>query len=774
MNPFRGISMPARGGRAVKATATASIFFAVATVAMTWPLVTNLRHLVSDPGDPYLNTWILNWDWKAVFHDPLHLYDANIFFPHRLALAFSENMIGVAIFGFPLFFGGATSISVYNILFLLGMFLSGLGAWALAWEMTGDAAASLIAGIFYEFVPFRFAHLPHIQIQWGAFLPLALLFLWRFFRTRRTADIVGFAVFFAWNALANVYYGIFGGLAILLTCGVGLTQQNLWIARGVVVRILLALGVSLLIIAPFYAPYFVAARLYHFHRSLEGIAPFKAITFLSSGASNKLYGQVTARFDAPECQLFFGFLVPLLAVLALFQKTDGREPSQPESRPRTAPRWLDAAIVLLAALRLAFTFTGGYRIGSVLSVHDPTRLSFLISVLVVTRLCFAFPKLLRYRNVADFLRETRWHPAIPWALAMTALGILLTFGTSLFFYRGLYQLAPFAFGALRVPSRAIIITHLGLGTLAALGLSRLTYRRRPSFRSAALTTACFIGLYEFRAAPLSLFGVDATPRAVSRWLASHEFTGGVLELPMDFQDNIEYVYRVTEHGRSIINGYSGFFPADFDELMGTVRSTVDFRVLLPLLRRSGTHLLIFHPRRASAADLRRLSGVLRAGLEEGDLRPIALFQDAHDVSVVLELRQPGEVWARTLSVAPPSEGARILTILDNPPAFGVLDAPRNGQTTMESALRVSGWAAAEAGVERISIILDGRKAGEADYGIPREDVLRHFSELPCGASCGFSFTLRDISPGAHQLSVRIKEKNGRVCTLATVEVHVMS
>ena len=172
--PMSGAAPRSRRGTA----GAALLFFAAAAVAMTWPLAGGLSRRVSDPGDPYLNAWILRWDWRQLLRDPAHLFDANIFHPAQLALAFSENLFGAAVFGFPLAAAGCTPVFVYNVLLILGMALSGFAAWALAREMTGDGAASLVAGVLYAFAPFRFDQLPHVQMQWGPFLPLFLLYLW--------------------------------------------------------------------------------------------------------------------------------------------------------------------------------------------------------------------------------------------------------------------------------------------------------------------------------------------------------------------------------------------------------------------------------------------------------------------------------------------------------------------------------------------------------------------------------------------------------------------
>ncbi|MEA2417400.1 MAG: hypothetical protein QOI58_4057, partial [Thermoanaerobaculia bacterium] len=74
----------------------AFILFAVLTVFMTWPLTPNVNRAVCFPGDPYITTWILDWDWHATFHQPGKLFQANIFYPAKYALAFSENLYGIA------------------------------------------------------------------------------------------------------------------------------------------------------------------------------------------------------------------------------------------------------------------------------------------------------------------------------------------------------------------------------------------------------------------------------------------------------------------------------------------------------------------------------------------------------------------------------------------------------------------------------------------------------------------------------------------------------
>ena len=65
------------------------------TVLMTWPWAAHLRDAVSDRGDPYLNAWILWWNYHQTFNDPLNLFHANIFYPYRYTLAFIHQRLPV-------------------------------------------------------------------------------------------------------------------------------------------------------------------------------------------------------------------------------------------------------------------------------------------------------------------------------------------------------------------------------------------------------------------------------------------------------------------------------------------------------------------------------------------------------------------------------------------------------------------------------------------------------------------------------------------------------
>ncbi|HKP47673.1 MAG TPA: hypothetical protein VJT50_13820, partial [Pyrinomonadaceae bacterium] len=113
------------------------LVFVVITLVMTWPWVLHLRDAVSDPGDPYLNAWIMWWDYYQTFHDPIHLFQAPIFYPYSYTLAYSEHNYGIAMLFFPFYAMGLRPLTAAGLATLAGFVISGYGAFRLARTLTG-------------------------------------------------------------------------------------------------------------------------------------------------------------------------------------------------------------------------------------------------------------------------------------------------------------------------------------------------------------------------------------------------------------------------------------------------------------------------------------------------------------------------------------------------------------------------------------------------------------------------------------------------------------
>jgi hypothetical protein len=171
--------------------------FCAFTALLTWPYVLHLRDAVVDPGDPYLISWILWWDYHQTFTEPLNLFQSNLFYPMRYTLAFSEHCYGIALAFFPLFALGVPPLTVQVVAMFLGFATSGYGAFRLGRTLTGSASVGWITGIAFAFVPFRFGLMSHLPYLFSMWIPLVFeaLILFARERTRRRAVWFGVAFF---------------------------------------------------------------------------------------------------------------------------------------------------------------------------------------------------------------------------------------------------------------------------------------------------------------------------------------------------------------------------------------------------------------------------------------------------------------------------------------------------------------------------------------------------------------------------------------------------
>ncbi|HEX4346934.1 MAG TPA: hypothetical protein VHZ73_05140, partial [Vicinamibacterales bacterium] len=151
--------------------------FAVLACVATWPLALHPRSLVYEIAvnfDAQFSVWNVAWVARALLSDPLHVFNANIFYPHSWTLAYSEANLGAGALAAPVYWLTKNPYAAHNAVVLLSFALSGTGAYLLARHISLDRRAAAVAGICFAFCPHIFGHLPHIQLLMDAGLPFSL------------------------------------------------------------------------------------------------------------------------------------------------------------------------------------------------------------------------------------------------------------------------------------------------------------------------------------------------------------------------------------------------------------------------------------------------------------------------------------------------------------------------------------------------------------------------------------------------------------------------
>lgn len=294
--------------------------FLALTVLMTWPWARNIRELVSDPGDPYLTSWILWWDYHQTFHDPLNLFHSNIFFPYKYTLAFSEHCYGISLLFFPFFALGFRPLTVQNMATLLGFAMCGYATFRLARTLTNSQVVAWIAGIVFAFVPYRFSQLPHVVYLFSWWIPLLVEALVLFQRQRTWPRSLWLGCAFLMNGLTCIHWLVLTIIPFVLTTAYLLIRYETWRDKAFWWRGLVALGLATVLLFPFLLPYQRASKLYGFVRSPDEALVYSAHwnSWLVMDGRNKLWRGFNENAAKAETTLFPGLLTYLLALAALF------------------------------------------------------------------------------------------------------------------------------------------------------------------------------------------------------------------------------------------------------------------------------------------------------------------------------------------------------------------------------------------------------------------------------------------------------------------------
>ena len=769
------MSLPEEDSRPGREVVLAALFYLALTLLLTWPQVLHLGDGLADLWDAKLNARILSWDYEATVRPSRGLFHMPFFYPARYVLAFSENLYGASVFGFPLLAAGASPVLNYNVVFLLGMFLSALAAWALAREVTGDPVASLLAGIVYAYLPWRISQIPHVQHQWGAFLCLLLLFLLTYLDGGKRKDQILFGIAFGWNAICNVHFALFSGFLV----AAALALHAAWGGRERWRRIggaLLAAGAGALAFAPFAIGYRKASELYHMQRYYGEMETYSGVwsDFLSAGSKNRFWGPMTQKWLKPEGDFFPGVVALALALVAI-ATVRGIPPALSDEGARStgrrrAARALDVVAVMLASLWLVARVTPGFRLGP-LSIGDPGRVLVYLSAALFVRLVLAFPGRGRYASVPDWLRRTRLPRNLVLFLVLGAVGVVVALGAHTPYYRFLFKSFGDVFRAIRVPARGIVLFDLALAVLASWGLSKLSRRYRSAASVAIVSAALVLCCIEYRAFPLEILAYDASPAPVYRWLAGRDLPGAVVEWPLGPRD-FDYVLRQASHRQPIVNGTSGFFPPIYVRVRDRLRLHPIPEDAWEALKAADAAVAVYHFDESDT--LQRLSYVtwMKRGIADGRLEVLGSFPHAGERDIVFRFTNAPR-FETGLSPGTAEDAAQFLSQSNAalaPPIVGVaFDAP------VSAGDWHGGWALDDSGIAEVRIASELGPAGSALLHMRHGGLAQNFPDFAEAADDrgGFGFPIPNLPPGAHTLTFTVIANDGGV-TVVTRPITVVA
>ena len=310
--------MGARDRQAVSTTARSAgiaLLFAVLTITMTWPQAAHWSTRVYDADDPLLSIWRLSWVAHVLPRSPTDLFNGNIFHPEQRTLAYTDSVLLYGFAGAPLIWSGVSKVTTYNLLLLLSMALSGWAMWRYAWYLTRHFGGAILAGITFAFVPFRFDHFHHLELQATIFLPLTLLYFERLIDRQSTRDAWLMSACYVAQVYSCIYYSVFLATVLIPIAAIRLWNLPADQRASVIRKIIPAAIVTMVAIAPYAYTY--ALNRQTLGERLDSDVHFYSATlsnYLATTAPNVLHGGWSASFGQPERFLFPGVMAMALAI----------------------------------------------------------------------------------------------------------------------------------------------------------------------------------------------------------------------------------------------------------------------------------------------------------------------------------------------------------------------------------------------------------------------------------------------------------------------------
>jgi hypothetical protein len=588
------------------------------------------RDIPWDLGDSLLNAWILAWDADHLLRflggdiDAIRTFwNANIFHPEPLTLAYSEHLFAQAVQILPVYALTGNIILSYNLLFLSTFVLSGLGMFLLVREITGSARAGLVAGLVYAFAPYRVPQFSHLQVISSQWMPFVLYGLRRYFVTRHAWALAGAGAALIAQNLSNGYFLLFFAPFVLAYAIFEIATRKLWTDA----RVWVALSVTALVVTavtlPFLLPYLELRRLGLGPRVLNEVKAFSAdvFSYWTSPAESRLWGSLIRAYPKAEGELFptvSALLLGAVGVAASVSHAWTRARIRPTaaSGPLTPIVWVlvaSAAVYMLFAL-LILTNNGFTRIGPFpISVRNLWRISRMLAI-ILALLILVSPR------ARSFARQ--WIGTIAaFMLIAACAAFLMSLGPEIRSggrlisevgpYHFFYSHVP-GFDGLRVPARFAMLVILFLSTAAGLGAAAIERRFR---RGGAVAVALgALAVAEAFAAPIVINGTIAEGRYAeppARVFTGDEVPGAyrflkslpapgtvVVEFPLgEWVYERRYVFYSIAHWHPLLNGFSGYFPLSYNMNATHLRYPLDDpdASWQALMRSGATHAVVHGP-----------------------------------------------------------------------------------------------------------------------------------------------------------------------------------
>ncbi len=333
-----------------RGTLVASALYTLLVFASFYPQSVRPRNTIAYVGDSLESVYLVAWNVHQFFRAPARLFDANVLFPHRHALAFTDHRLLPSLAVAPVVWATDDPVLATNVAVGLACLLAALGGRRLALVLGLPPIGAWAAGALYAFHTYQVNEGPRLNIVAHGFVPFALAELVLYLQTGDRRRAWRTASFMLLQGLSSNYHLLYGALVIALVLAGALVVSPRPTARKLP-TLALAAAVAAALFLPIALPYVQAAREQGYVRALD--AGIGLEHYVSTSPTNLVYGaigtEVRLQQRGPH---FVGFLALALVLFTLAQWARERGRAEAGTAAVSPSSWVPAAALLAFVLVL--------------------------------------------------------------------------------------------------------------------------------------------------------------------------------------------------------------------------------------------------------------------------------------------------------------------------------------------------------------------------------------------------------------------------------------
>ncbi len=554
----------------------------ILTTILTWPFLFNIGSFYQIRGDYPLEGWKLWYNFFSIstgrIFNQISYYNSNQFYFYPFSFAYSDNVFVPGVI-FSVIYGLSKnlilSVNSYTFLTFVLTFISSF--YSLKYFVKNSHAAMVGATIF-TFNPLTFAHFPgHLQLMNKFFLPPTFLFGYKFFTKAGWRDAIFFFLFFTLNSLSSIYFFVFSLILIPLMMIPIMVSKLVKREKGYWVKLFkhLPLGILFLpILIYFNFPYLEFSNKEMVTRSLSENRVFSAglIDWITPHPENILYKSVfqyldhtrqTMNVNYAEKVLFLNITPVILLALGLW-------------RTFKRSKAFFALMIYLLLLTGLLTFGPFFSISNkpenlitlpYLYLYD--HLTFLQGIRAPSRFQFAFYMIFALSASYGAL----------WILnkfRKKKLVTLLSHNTEQFTARSQYSVTR------TFVERYLAALLRGSSLITLFLISLICLENLNSYSGTLDRPSPAYTKFEQPATKVPFLKNKITLHLPARTL-----------FDQNIGDETAYLVWVSQTQENMLNGYSGYFPVDWNILLVKFKDTVDIDNI-KILKALGVQYLVIH------------------------------------------------------------------------------------------------------------------------------------------------------------------------------------